>query len=511
MIRPPPRSTSSGAKARSVFAVPVRLTSIWSCQSASAISSSGRNAWMPAFAKRMSIPPNSSRTLSAAARSAAMSRMSAGTASQRRPVSDTSRPVSSRSSGVAGAKSRIGLTGPAMSMPTTSAPAAASAAAADLPMPRAAPVTTATLPANDIRSATLRAMTLSYPRRRPATAAWPRRPDFAMMSATSRAQARFRVVTDRANAEDWLPVSESRSTGAPAPPPLAATSRESAQEEYSQVVTDAVVDTLLDEVRDEMGTDTAAVLLRDESEQYLIATAARGIEIEVRQGARVRAGRGFAGRIFAERRPVVLDRISPENVVNPLLLRRGIVSMLGVPLITGEDVIGVVHVGSLTARRFTQDDVRQLERAARRIGRALTRHRSFVDRTAARALQDSLIPTLPELDGVSLAARYVPGSQYGVGGDWYDVFQLPNGLIGITIGDVMGHGLHAATMMGRVRSSLQSYAIEVTCPARVLERLDRKLLHFARGLLCTVCYAIMNPLDGRLVVSAAGHLPPALE
>jgi len=331
-----------------------------------------------------------------------------------------------------------------------------------------------------------------------------------MMSATSRAQARFRVVTDRANAEDWLPVSESRSTGAPAPPPLAATSRESAQEEYSQVVTDAVVDTLLDEVRDEMGTDTAAVLLRDESEQYLIATAARGIEIEVRQGARVRAGRGFAGRIFAERRPVVLDRISPENVVNPLLLRRGIVSMLGVPLITGEDVIGVVHVGSLTARRFTQDDVRQLERAARRIGRALTRHRSFVDRTAARALQDSLIPTLPELDGVSLAARYVPGSQYGVGGDWYDVFQLPNGLIGITIGDVMGHGLHAATMMGRVRSSLQSYAIEVTCPARVLERLDRKLLHFERGLLCTVCYAIMNPLDGRLVVSAAGHLPPAL-
>jgi sigma-B regulation protein RsbU (phosphoserine phosphatase) len=288
------------------------------------------------------------------------------------------------------------------------------------------------------------------------------------------------------------------------------TTQATSHEEQSQLATDATLESLLDDVRDELQVDTAAVLLLDESEQYLVAAAARGIEEEVRQGARVRAGQGFAGRIFAERRPVILDRITPQNVVNPLLLRRGIVSMLGVPLYGGRQVLGVLHVGVLRHRDFAADDVETLERAARRISRALLRHRSYVDRTAARALQSSLIPRLPEVPDLAMAARYVPVSQYGVGGDWYDVFVLPSGLVGITIGDVMGHGLHAATMMGRVRSSLRSYALEHVCPASVLERLDRKITHFEPGLLATICYAVFDPDQGTLLVSSAGHLRPAV-
>lgn len=288
------------------------------------------------------------------------------------------------------------------------------------------------------------------------------------------------------------------------------TTQATTREEQSQLVTDATLESLLDDVREELQVDTAAVLLLDESEQYLVAAAARGIEEEVRQGARVRAGQGFAGRIFAERQPVILDRISSANVVNPLLLRRGIVSMLGVPLFGGRQALGVLHVGVLHERNFAADDVETLERAARRISRALLRHRSYVDRTAARALQSSLIPRLPEVPGLALAARYVPGSQYGVGGDWYDVFVLPSGWIGITIGDVMGHGLHAATMMGRVRSSLRSYALEYICPASVLARLDRKITHFEPGLLATICYAVLDPHEGTLLVSSAGHLQPVI-
>ena len=146
-IRPPPRRTSAGANTRSTFAVPVRFTSIWSCQSASSISRIGRNAWMPALANDdVDAAP---RALDVGEHRRAAPRCRAGRAvrpSQRPPAAPTSRPVSSRSSGVAGGKSRIGLTGPAMSTPTTSAPACASATAAARPMPRAAPVTTATFP-----------------------------------------------------------------------------------------------------------------------------------------------------------------------------------------------------------------------------------------------------------------------------------------------------------------------------------------------------------------------------
>ena len=284
-----------------------------------------------------------------------------------------------------------------------------------------------------------------------------------------------------------------------------------ADEKQSQIVTDAAMDTLLDDVRKALDADTAAILLLDESEQFLVATAARGIEEEVRQGVRVRAGRGFAGKIAAERRPVIIDRIGPNNVVNPLLIRRGIVSMLGVPLSCEGQLLGVLHVGVLHERHFVDDDVVALTQAGARVADAIVRHRSFVDRTAARALQNSLTPRLPDIPGIELAARYVPGSQYGVGGDWYDVFVLPDsGHIGITMGDVMGHGLHAATVMGRVRSALRSYALEDDNPASVLQRLDRKMQHFEPGLIGTVEYGMLDPETGELRISSAGHLPPAL-
>jgi hypothetical protein len=87
MMRPPPRRTSSGANTRSTLAVPLRLTSIWSCQSRSSISRIGLNAWIPAFAKTMSTPPHSLSMLSAADLTAPMSRWSAMMDSQRPPAS----------------------------------------------------------------------------------------------------------------------------------------------------------------------------------------------------------------------------------------------------------------------------------------------------------------------------------------------------------------------------------------------------------------------------------------
>jgi sigma-B regulation protein RsbU (phosphoserine phosphatase) len=132
------------------------------------------------------------------------------------------------------------------------------------------------------------------------------------------------------------------------------------------------------------------------------------------------------------------------------------------------------------------------------------------DRAAAAALQRSLLPdTLPQLNGLELAARYVP-AEGALGGDWYDVFALPDGTVGIVMGDVMGHGLGPAIVMGRLRSSLRSYALDHHEPDEVLRRLDRKIHHFEPGAMATAAYAVTAPPYDRIRISSAGHLPPIL-
>jgi phosphoserine phosphatase RsbU/P len=267
---------------------------------------------------------------------------------------------------------------------------------------------------------------------------------------------------------------------------------------------------LLERTRDILQADTAAVLLLDFSSRELIATAAAGLEEEVRQGVRIPVGRGFAGRIAAERKPVILDHVDHTTVLNPILWAKGIRALMGVPLTTGGRVIGVLHVGSLTPREFTGDDVELLQLAA---DRAATAVQSLIMREgqiAAAALQRSLLPSaLPASDAGQLAARYVAG-EGAVGGDWYDVFTLPAGQLGVVIGDVTGSGLRAAVIMGRMRSALRAYALETEDPAEVLARLDRKMQHFEPGSLATVAYAVFDPGMGRVRICLAGHYPPVV-
>jgi sigma-B regulation protein RsbU (phosphoserine phosphatase) len=267
---------------------------------------------------------------------------------------------------------------------------------------------------------------------------------------------------------------------------------------------------LLLRTRAVLNADTAAALLMDYSSGHLVAAAAAGLEEEVRQGVRIPVGRGFAGRIAAEHRPVILDRVDHTTVLNPLLMAKGITSLMGVPMVAGGRVIGVLHVGSLSSREFTSADVELLQLAADRAAVAVQSLLNRDDRLAATALQRSLLPSqLPGLPGVELAARYVPGHGV-VGGDWYDVFNLPTGELGLVIGDVAGSGLPAAVIMGRMRSALRAYALQAADPAEVVGLLDRKMQHFEPGALATVLYAVIEPSLDHIRVSSAGHLPPVV-
>jgi phosphoserine phosphatase RsbU/P len=225
---------------------------------------------------------------------------------------------------------------------------------------------------------------------------------------------------------------------------------------------------------------------------------------------RIPVGRGFAGRIAAEHRPVVLDRVDHTTVLNPILVAKGIRSLMGVPLVAGGRVVGVLHVGSLTQRRFTSQDIELLQLAADRAAAAVQSMTTRADRVAAAALQRSLLPSaLPAVAGAEMAARLIPGHG-AVGGDWYDAFTLPSGELCLVVGDVAGSGLQAAVIMGRMRSALRAYALETRDPAEVLARLDRKMQHFEPGALATVLYAVSDEALDRVHVSSAGHLPPAV-
>jgi serine phosphatase RsbU (regulator of sigma subunit) len=272
----------------------------------------------------------------------------------------------------------------------------------------------------------------------------------------------------------------------------------------------ALLNALVERVKEVLRADTAAVLLLDHSARQLIAAAASGIEEEVRQGVRVPLGTGFAGRVAASREPVILTRVDHTTVRNPLLVDRGIRSLLGVPLLVGGRVIGVLHVGSLSGRSFDQQDVELLQLAADRAALAVHSLMSQDDALAAVALQRSLLPTaLPDVPGLGLAARYVTGSG-AVGGDWYDVFVLPDGKLGVVLGDVAGSGLEAAVIMGRMRSALRAYVLETPDPATALRMMDRKIQYFEPNAMATVLYGLYSPETGDFTVSSAGHLPPVL-
>jgi phosphoserine phosphatase RsbU/P len=272
----------------------------------------------------------------------------------------------------------------------------------------------------------------------------------------------------------------------------------------------ALLDALVERAKEALQADTAAILLLDRRSGQLVATAASGLEEEVRQGVRIPVGKGFAGRIAAQGSPVILDEVDHTKVINPILLEKGIRSLMGAPLRAEGKVIGVLHVGTLSSRAFTSHDLDLLQLAADRAAVAVQALTAQLDRAATEALQRSLLPSaLPAVGGLEMAARYVPGSGK-VGGDWYDVFPLPSGEVCAVIGDVAGTGLQAAVIMGRIRSALRAYALQTSDPAEVLDRLDRKLRYFEPDALATVLCAMVSPSRGHIRICSAGHLPPIL-
>jgi serine phosphatase RsbU (regulator of sigma subunit)/anti-sigma regulatory factor (Ser/Thr protein kinase)/putative methionine-R-sulfoxide reductase with GAF domain len=268
---------------------------------------------------------------------------------------------------------------------------------------------------------------------------------------------------------------------------------------------------LLERVSAVLNSDTAAILLLEPSGELLRARAAKGIEEEVEQGVTIPVGGGFAGRIAAERRAISIPDVDHADILNPILREKGIRSLLGVPLLVQGRVIGVLHIGTLTFREFTSEDKDLLQLAADRAAPAIENARLFEQRRVAEALQRTLLPPeLPSIAGLEVASRYVPAEGSGLGGDWYDVFELPESRIAMAVGDVVGHGVGAATVMAQLRTALRAYAAEGHDPPSVVQAVDRLMWQLGPTAMTTLAYLVLDPIDETVEIVTAGHLPPLL-
>jgi len=192
-------------------------------------------------------------------------------------------------------------------------------------------------------------------------------------------------------------------------------------------------------------------------------------------------------------------------------------SLVVVPLRARRHMLGALTLARLHDQpAFDESDLVLASDLARRAALAVDNARLYTrERQVAEALQRSLLPTLPDVPGLELAARYLPSSHVAeIGGDWYDVLRLPDGAVGLAVGDVMGHDLTAAAAMGQLRSVLRSYAWEGDPAATVLDRLDRLVQGLQMAQLATAVYArLERDGDGAAVLryANAGHLPPLLQ
>jgi PAS domain S-box-containing protein len=268
--------------------------------------------------------------------------------------------------------------------------------------------------------------------------------------------------------------------------------------------------TILVRTREVLDAEAAALLLIQEDGSLSLISSDPGVAESCPE--RVAADAGIAGRVLATERPVLLHDPSASELADPSILDAGISSMLGVPLIAHEEIIGVIVVGVRAPRRLGPDDIDLLRLTADRVALAIEHVRAYGrEHRIAETLQRSLLPqTLPSLPGVSLAGRYLPAaSEAEVGGDWYDAIGLTGGRVLLVMGDVSGKGLAAASTLGALRSAIRAYALEGHGPAQIADRLNQFVLaEPTREHMATLVLAVFDPVDAKLSYVNAGHPPP---
>ncbi|MFR9676050.1 SpoIIE family protein phosphatase [Streptomyces sp. TR02-1] len=213
--------------------------------------------------------------------------------------------------------------------------------------------------------------------------------------------------------------------------------------------------------------------------------------------------------LFVESRQEWADRVPDPRLVPPPDQHAWAV----LPMNAADGPVGVCSLIYDRPRTFTSEDRTVLTAVAGLMGQSMARARlQDTRREYLTELQRLMLPLrLPPIRGLDVAVSYRPGAEgLEVGGDWYDVVPRPGGRVALIIGDVQGHNVRAAGVMGQLRTAMRAYAAEGHGPADLLARGDQSLRELETGLLATCCIAEITPDSGRMLLARAGHPYPLL-
>ena len=272
-------------------------------------------------------------------------------------------------------------------------------------------------------------------------------------------------------------------------------------------------------------------------EQLTEAVGASGVAVAVvaqeRQLVQPLAWSGFADAVVGPWLEIALDEATPGNRA---IKRRATafyatageiekefpdrpwpfaesahVSFLFVPLVVGRRANGLLVMSWDELHPVSLDERRFVEALAGQTAQALDRATHFeTEQTIAVTLQRSVLPaSLPRIEGAQLAARYLPGTaELDVGGDWFDAIPLPDGRLGLVVGDVVGKGVEAAAAMAQLRNGLRAFSLDRLKPSSALARLNRLAGESLETTFATLVYAVIDPKKRICRIASAGHPPP---
>jgi serine phosphatase RsbU (regulator of sigma subunit)/CheY-like chemotaxis protein/anti-sigma regulatory factor (Ser/Thr protein kinase) len=270
----------------------------------------------------------------------------------------------------------------------------------------------------------------------------------------------------------------------------------------------------------ELGDVAIVQLVEPDGVVEVAALATRGVRDELLRrlvGTRSNLS-AFGSWVFEAPRGRVIEPVTPDawrelglgNDGDMLCARLDLRSMIAVPLALGRRSLGVLVCAS-SAAGYGEDELELAKEVARKAAMAVENSRLFeAEQERSKALQQSLLGR-PEVAsaGVTAAWRYLPGSaELEVGGDWYDLIEREDGRILVAVGDVVGHGVQAATAMGKLRSAMGALGLVVESVPELIGRLDQFAEKIEEARFGTVAAVQLQPETGELSYSLAGHPPP---
>lgn len=277
---------------------------------------------------------------------------------------------------------------------------------------------------------------------------------------------------------------------------------------------DQILDDALDEILGALNIEHGMVYIRH-GEQLVVHAQRNLNEAFLRSNGTIEVGEGCAGQAVLTKEMFAPTSSEQEFVCRVSQQLLGLDCLTAVPIISGTRVLGVMDLFAPVHRRLTARERALICAVSGQMAAAIENSNLFAtQRNIAETLQETLLTVPEHLSGVELGHKYQASGtgEARTGGDFYDVFELEHGKIGLVVGDVSGKGLEAATVTGFVKNAVKAYSYQFDFPSEVLSMTNRLVEKMtAPDVFVTVFFGVLNKETGELIYCNAGHPPPLVK